>query len=189
MWENSRAIRESAEFQINFKPLSPVKAKPHNSSPAVISSSSLPCHPLFFQLRRRRFPARRERPKPTAKNNRQPPPREARIPRTSTSSVRSSVGTGLRTMLINGRWLSNSESWHEILCVRQSSRDHTVWWSERVTHGRCPILKPSGLFCSRRFILYSYISSKNPDRRLSRRPFSRNLPLFWQMSEITKTGL
>lgn len=28
MWENSGAIRESAEFQINFKPLSPVKAKP-----------------------------------------------------------------------------------------------------------------------------------------------------------------
>lgn len=28
MWENSQAIRESAEFQINFKPLSPVKAKP-----------------------------------------------------------------------------------------------------------------------------------------------------------------
>ena len=32
MWENSRAIRESAEFQINFKPLSPVKAKPQQLS-------------------------------------------------------------------------------------------------------------------------------------------------------------
>ncbi len=32
MWENSRAIRQSAEFQINFKPLSPVKAKPQQLS-------------------------------------------------------------------------------------------------------------------------------------------------------------
>lgn len=32
MWENAGAIRESAEFQINFKPLSPVNAKPQQLS-------------------------------------------------------------------------------------------------------------------------------------------------------------
>lgn len=63
----------------------------HNNSPAVISSSSLPCHP-FFQ-RWRKFPCSRE--------NQQHSPREADIPRTSTSAIRSSVGPGLRTILWN----------------------------------------------------------------------------------------
>lgn len=41
----------------------------HNSAPAVISSSSLPCHPLFQYWRQ--FPASRARLKPAAKNNQQ----------------------------------------------------------------------------------------------------------------------
>lgn len=64
----------------------------HNSSPAVISSSSLPCHPLFFSALKKAASRWRERLKPRAKNNRQHWPREADIPRTSTSSARSSVG-------------------------------------------------------------------------------------------------
>ncbi len=69
----------------------------HNSSPAVISSSSLPRHPLFSTPKT--VSCRRERLKHTAKNNQQQSPREADIPRTSTSSVQSSVGAGWRTIL------------------------------------------------------------------------------------------
>lgn len=71
----------------------------HNSSPAVISSSSSACHPFFSTLKT--VSCWRKRLKPAAKNNRRYSPRGADIPRTSTSSIQSSVGRGLRTILRN----------------------------------------------------------------------------------------
>lgn len=97
MWENSQALRESAEFQINFKPLSPVNAKPQQLSCCELILLFALSPPVFWGG----FSRWRERLKPTAKNNQQHTPREADIPRTYTSTVRSSVGPALRTMLWN----------------------------------------------------------------------------------------
>lgn len=77
--ENSRAIRESAEFQINFKPLSPVKAKPQQLSCCdLILFFAL--SPAFFQCRKT-VSCWRERLNYSAKDNQQHSPRKADIPK------------------------------------------------------------------------------------------------------------
>lgn len=84
-------------FQINFKPLSPASAKPQQLSCCDLILFFLPCHPFFPRLNTS-FLLKKTVPKLAgAKNNRRRSPKEANIPRTSTSSVRSCAESAPRT--------------------------------------------------------------------------------------------
>lgn len=117
MWENSRAIRESAEFQINFKPLSSVNAKPQQLSccDLILLFGLSPL--LFSQLWRwRRFEERergetgsQEQPAALAKSGRYS--QNLHLHNTVIA-----VALGIEGNTLKCGWQINSESWLATTC-------------------------------------------------------------------------
>lgn len=129
MWENSQAIRGSAEFQINFKPLSPVNAKPQQLSCCdLILFSAL--SPLFLNTQQDSFLLKGEawntRPISNTRQESQifpepPPPRYGHLL------------DQLWKRQILWTWATNQWQVLAWVRVRQTSWSSTVRWSVSVT--------------------------------------------------------
>lgn len=115
--KSPRQSERVQNFQINFKPLSPASAKPQQLSCCDLILFFCPVTPFFPRLNTS-FLLKKTVPKLAgAKNNRRRSPKEANIPRTCTSSVRSCAESALRTLglekhgqLINGEVQQTSPS-------------------------------------------------------------------------------
>lgn len=160
-------------FQINFKPLSPASAKPQQLSCCDLILFFCPVTPFFPRLNTS-FLLEKTVPKLAgAKNNRRRSPKEANIPRTSTSSVRWCAESAPRTLgLEKHGQLINGEA--------PSLLKHVTHRFFRKTR----IIK----FISIRALCYIRSTVKICVELLAKTSFLLSFPLFWQMFQITKTG-